>query len=427
MPKRGILQDARFIKVKSFENRDEGALFSRAFVSQFNKLTNKEKKMAFQRKLALATLGAALAVSSFAGAHESKVTFTGDARFRTEKDSYFLPGTTTDNLYTRTRFRLKADAQVNDQWNATARLSTGTSQFGSHFTNGSSGSAGTAGFGARQQFTLDQAFLGYKAMDSLTLQLGKVPVSFWSAGNTVTAGLWNFDQSFEGLQTKWMGDSGALKPYFTATYATLVENASTADITMFGAQLGTKWSSDDLSANVAIGSYSFNNVKGLTPSAATTNFPASYAAFYGARGNTLLAGAYKFEYAETALDAEVTMNTGFAPVQVFGGYITNSNGDANTAMFGGLKLGALKDVGTWYVSGTYKDFGRDAFFAGYSEPTASMGGGTGFYGTEFQAGYQAFQAVSVVFNYHNTYHDFAALGGDKAPTDLYVLDLNATF
>lgn len=135
---------------------------------------------------------------------------------------------------------------------------------------------------------------------------------------------------------------------------------------------------------------------------------------------------YKYEYAETAVDAEVTLNTVFAPVQAFGGYITNNEGNAKTGMFGGLKVGGLKDVGTWHASATYKDFGADAFFAFYSEPSASMGGGSDFYGSEYQLAYQAFPAVSLVFNYHNSYHYFPALGG-RAPTDLYVLDVSATF
>jgi len=242
--------------------------------------------MAFNAKLALAVLGAAVAVSSTAGASDSKLNFTGDARFRTERDVFYV-GSTTDNTYTRTRFRLKADATVNDQWSATARLSTGGSQYGSHFTNG------TSGYGPRAAFTLDQAYLGYKAMDGLTLQLGKVPVSFWTAGNTVTAGVWNFDQSFEGLQGKWVGDSGAFKPYFTATYATLLDNLVSADITLLGAQLGTKWMSDDLSANFAVSSYNFNNVKGSAPInngyalASATPSTLNYGA---GRGNTVVAG-----------------------------------------------------------------------------------------------------------------------------------------
>ncbi len=372
--------------------------------------------MAFNGKLALAVLGAAVAVSSTAGANDSKLTFTGDARLRTERDMTYF-GTTSENLYTRTRFRLKADATVNDQWNATARLSTGGNQYGSHFTNGSSA------YGPRQAMTLDQAFLTYKAMDGMSLQLGKVPVSFWTAGNTVTAGVWNFDQSFEGLQMKWIGDSGAFKPYFTATYASLLENTTSADLTLFGAQLGTKWTSDDLSANFAIGSYNFNNIKGSTP---VNNGHSGTTSYGNGRGNTLAGTAYKYEYAETAVDAEVTYNAAFAPVQAFGGYITNNEGDAKTGMFGGLKVGALKDVGSWHASATYKDFGADAFFAFYSEPSASMGGGSNFYGSEFQLGYQAFTAVSLVFNYHNTYHYIPALGG-RAPSDLYVFDVSATF
>lgn len=391
-------------------------------------------------QIALATFGV-FAAGSIATA--ATVNFSGDARFRTERDwfeHFAAPSasgsaanassTSADNLYARTRFRLKAEVQVNDEISATARLTTGKDQYSTHYTLGGSGTGSGNGFGARWPFNLDQAFLNYKIAETMHLQLGKVPVSYWTAGNSVSGTMWN-DQSFEGLQAKWMGDFGTFKPYATANYAVLLEriqasgvaNSSSVgwDPTLFGIQLGTKWASDDLAANLAVGSYNYSGIKGFNTS--WTNLGSTY--FAGARGNTLDgSNNFVYDYQTLAVDAEVTYTFGFAPLSLFGSYITNNEGENKTGMHGGAKLGTLKDIGSWFVAAVYKDFGRDAFFANYSETTNSFGG-AGLRAMEFSAGYQMFPNANLTLAYHSTTHDL--VDGTNGRADLYLLDMNASF
>jgi len=396
--------------------------------------------MGLFNKFALATVGATLAAASFANA--GTINFSGDARFRIQRDYYehlgnaagaTAAGTVTspaaDNLYSRTRFRLKAEAQVNDELSATARFTTGSNQYSTHYTDGAKG-----GFGTHWAPWLDLAFLNYKFSETLNLQLGKVPVSFWTAGKEVTGTIWNFDQSFEGLQTTWVGDFGSFKPYAVATYASLLDRLQLheatgvsgadigSDISLLGIQVGTKWAADALAANLAIGTYVYSGIKGL-PTAQATGLSSSL--FSGARGNSLTGGtSFTNDYNTMAVDAEVTYTTGFAPISVFGSYIANSEGDQKTGLHGGVKVGALKDVGSWFASFVYKDFGRDAFFANYSEPTRSMGG-AGLRAMESSVGYQAWQNANVTIAYDNSYHDLT--GGGTGEFDVFLLDLNAKF
>lgn len=370
--------------------------------------------------------------------------FSGDARFRSDRDwleHYSTPnavGATTsvqpsaDNLYALMRLRMKAAAQVNDEMSATARLTTGSNQFlpDAQF-GGPSGSSG-AGFGARWGFALDQAFLNYKFAENLSVQFGKVPVLFWTAGNSVTGSLWNFDQSLDGLQFTWVGDFGVFKPYITANYSVLYDRISVQsqtatpsstvgqDLGFLGVQIGTKYMTEYISANFAVGSYNYDGIKGFDST--FTTFSNSY--FAGAHGNTLNGNTFAYDYQEVAVDADLTYHFSFAPVSVFGSFITNSDGLYKTGTDGGLKIGNLKDVGTWFVSAVYKDFGRDAFFANYAEPFMSYGG-TGLRSLEYSAGYQFWLNANVVLSYQASNHDLS--DGTTGRYERYMLDVNAVF
>ncbi len=404
--------------------------------------------MAFYGKYALLAFGAAVAVSSTAGAQSSdwanRITVNGDARFRIQRDLNLCPSTSatygcsaTDNMYERMRFRLGVNAKVNDSLNAVARLSTGNNQFGTNFNLGTtptSTAAAPAGWGARQLFTLDQAYLNYKLGDSATIQAGKVPVPFWVAGNAWT--LWNFDQSLEGVQAKWNGDMGAMKPYATLNYSSFLDRTQTQnaapsvttgngpDLMFLGAQLGVKYTTDMLWANVAIGSYNFGTKDTLVSSSGTT-----------AKGNstnttTTIAGCtaglcYANDYKETDVQAEVGYNLGFAPVAVYGGYTTNSDGNNKTAMVGGVKLGALKDVGSWSAGYEYRDLGADSFLATYGDPTWGVGGGTGVNGSSVTAAYQMWPNASLGVSYQAGRRDLAA--GGNTGVESYYTELVASF
>ena len=115
--------------------------------------------MAFYGKLALLAFGAAVAVSSTAGAQSNdwanRITLNGDARFRVERDMTYNNPNTSDNVYGRMRFRLGINAKVNDALTATARVATGASQYSTQFNLGQSPAGQGTGWGSRQSFTLD--------------------------------------------------------------------------------------------------------------------------------------------------------------------------------------------------------------------------------------------------------------------------------
>jgi hypothetical protein len=298
-------------------------------------------------------------------------------------------------------------------------------------TNTGLGSNGTHNvdftqWGSNKPFELNLGYLDYKPMAGINLHFGKNPNIFWTPGKTPM--VWNADQTFEGLNAKWMGDFGSMKPWVGLSYAQMwdrVNNAGNvasdaangADVAMFGAQAGLKWAADPVDVTFGVGSYNYNNIKGL-PFAGTSG------ALLGNSADQTVTTAYRYDYKLLNAGLEVGYNLGFAPLTAFFDYVTNSDAsEGNNGMLAGFRLGQLKDQGSWTVMYNYRDVARDAVFARVSD-TTFLGGQSDVRGHEMQVGYQAWQNAALGLTYSS--------GNRAASTanysyEAYYLDLVAAF
>lgn len=382
--------------------------------------------MTFFGKVKVAVLGAAIVSSSVASAQtdwKDRFSVSGDLRYRVQRDLAGRTDTTetVDNWTTALRGRLDVGAKVNDA--ITAHLRAGTGAVPRSGYDQMTGASSTKSFG------LLLGYLDYKLTDSISFALGKAPNQFWSAGQS--AMVWSPDMNFEGIQAKWAGDMGDLKPFVTLKYSTMADGAGSknTDVNMFGAQIGTSWSMEPLNIGVGVAMYSFNNLKG----AALAKEGAAGLAPHGNStilidegkpdpGDEIYGFAHEFNLMNAGL--EVGYDLGFAPITAFVDYVQNSDpSERNKGMLGGLALGKLEDVGSWMVRVSYRDLEQDATLGYFADPYF-LGGGTDVRGTELSGAYMFMANTSVGFTW-NTGVRNASAGGQNYEN--YYIDLTSTF
>lgn len=388
--------------------------------------------MTFFGKATIAALGMAV-VSSLAMAQsdwKDKFSFSGDYRFRfdrqTDGSTTGTAAGTATNDRMRFRARLLFTGKVNDSMTAVTRFSTGDGSVRSTLhTLGTNGTAG--GANAMRLSYLQLAYLDYKVMDNLNIQFGKVPNMFWEAGGEYFIHV--ADMSWEGMQAAWTGDMGNMKPYAHVDYHYIADrvnnqpNSATGgpDITMFGGQAGMKMSMSPLDLNVAVGSLNYSNVKGYTSNGG--NLCSSATSCYGNSVDTTTS-TMKYEYKLLTAALEVGYNLGFAPISVYTTYVQNQDpSDNNKGMLGGVKLGALKDVGSWSVSTSYRDLAKDSTIGDFTDFSWLLGG-TDIMGMRTVAAYQMWKDASWAFIW-----DSGRRSVSSTPTtyENFYLDLNAKF
>jgi hypothetical protein len=280
-------------------------------------------------------------------------------------------------------------------------------------------------FGAQKSFNLQWLFLDYKAMDGLNMTLGKHGNPFWSAGGFLNNMVWNSEATVEGLTAKWAGDFSGLKPYATLGFYSMLERTNNGgsvapsatvgpDINLLGAQLGVKYTFEPVDINFSVASYNYNNMKGLPTSTAGSS----------TAGNSVDGSNYKYEYKLLDFGLELGMDLGFAPIAIFANQVSNSDpSENNVGMLSGLRLGAMKDVGSWMVQVNHRDVRKDAVVSVLSD-AAFLGGGSDVMGTDFTVGYQAFSRVALYL-----YGSIGRKGLSTTPYDyeLYTLDVVGSF
>ena len=376
--------------------------------------------MTFFGKLKIAVLGAAIVSSSVASAQtdwKDRFSVGGDLRYRVQRDLEGRTNTTTDDWTTQLRARLNVEAKVNDA--ITAHLRVGTGEVPQTGYDQMTGASSTKRFG------LLLGYLDYKLTDSISFALGKAPNPFWSAGQS--AMVWSPDMNFEGLQAKWAGDMGDLKPFITLNYATMLDRGgNNTDINMFGAQIGTSWSMEPLNIGVAVGMFSYNNMKGLPKDAGLA--PHGNSTIKIGEGPTpdpeddIYGFAHEFNLMNAGL--EVGYDLGFAPITAFVDYVQNSDpSERNKGMLGGLALGKLEDVGSWMVRVSYRDLEQDATLGYFADPYF-LGGGTDVRGTELSGAYMFMANTSVGFTWNTGVRNASA--GEQNYENYYI-DFTTTF
>lgn len=342
-----------------------------------------------------------------------RISLSGDLRVRMEQlqgaVSTTKPTGKSTNTRGRVRGRLKLTGKVNDQMTAVLRLTTGGVGKApySYGTNANLGS----GANSKKEFDLDQVYVDYRPSQGLQIQAGKAQNLFWEPGTSEIT--WGFPWNQEGLNVKYQADLGDFKPFATLTYAAVYESGSSGrdpDVTMLGGQIGAPFKLGAAQTTAALGSYSFNNVKGT----ALTNISET------GEGNSIVNGFYKYDYKLVDAGLEVRFDLGFAPLSFYGHYLLNSAiSEHNQGRIAGVKLGALKDVGTWFVEYSYRDVDSDAAFAIAGE-TYFLLTGTDVWGHVARTAYQAWGNAALALEYN---------GGKRSGVrgELWMLDLVTSF
>lgn len=351
--------------------------------------------MAFFDRIALAAVGLAVAATTVSAQAQTttpwqdRVTVGGDLRVRLQR---WLAGSTTagtsDNWKGTTRVRISVRGKLTDNLAIGMRLSTFGVVQGTGIGSNRATNDDYNRFSSKKGIGVDLAYFDYK-MDTIMFQAGKVPNLFWQAGGSNL----NFhpDHNWEGVQTKWNGDMGAMKPFATLNYANLWDrvnsdtstapsSSSGSDIAWFGAQAGLNWKMDPMDINFAISSFNVNNMKQL-PTASV-----------GSVGHTTetVSGTTVYKYDVKLLGAglEFAYNMGFGPAAVYVDYSQNSDpSDENKGMVAGVKLGALKKQNDWLINYNYRDVRKDSTY-GFVNYNGFNGVNVDYYGHETTVGYQ---------------------------------------
>lgn len=320
-------------------------------------------------------LALALVVSSSAYA-ETEIKVKGDFRFRTEniKEEQASPTPEAERSRQRLRLRLAAQAKVNATTDVHVRFATGSTTN----TETNSTNQDLTDYYSKKTIVLDQAYFDWKATDSLKVWGGKAPLAFHSVGGNDM--IFDTDLTPEGLAAKYKHSLESGEIYFNTAMTWLNERYSASgatdntDVGLVGAQLGFAHKAEAWNLNVNAASYNYSNIKGATAPAA--------------RGNTLSGGSYVNDYKVTSLGLEIGTDISEMPVSLYAESVNNSDPSTNNkgSIFG-VKIGKLKDAGSWSLTIDSREVEKDAT-VGVLADSDSSGGGTDIRSTKLAGAYQ---------------------------------------
>ena len=332
-------------------------------------------------------IGAALAFSSLSA--RAEVQFKGDFRFRNEEIKEEQAGAipTGDRFRERVRLRAGASAKVNEKTDVTFRLATGSLTN----TDNTSTNQDLGDYYAKKQIELDMAYFNYKASETVQILGGKTPIYFNSAGAADI--VFDTDLTPEGLALKYksvgdgpeyFGNLGVswLSERYSATGAT-----DNTDVGLVGAQAGVTFKPENYTVLLQFSQYNFSNIKGSTA--------------ISAKGNTLVGGAYAQGYNLSAFDAEIGSTLLGLPCSLYYEMVSNADGGKyKNAAVVGIKLGKMKDVGSWTFIIDNREVEKDAV-VGVLTDSDSSGGGTDIRSTRFVGAYQIAENSNIGLTWMN--------------------------
>lgn len=326
----------------------------------------------------------------------SKFTWSGDLRYRHEEID--TEGNVTNRDRDRLRVRFGVLAKVNDTISAKLQLST-TNVGGDNgrSTNQSLGN-GTAGNGAWDRKTVgwDLAYVEWKALAPLAVQLGKTPMP-WTRTNSY---FWDGDLTPEGGNLKF--SHGIF--FANAAYNHLSEqdsgsNASlgiarSTDSKVVSAQLGVKLPIGKSALTAAVGYFDVQHVQDQPVTVAGTGcgtYAAANPAFGGSpygnttytvtasAGNTCSQLLSDFNPAQALVQLDLMV--GKFPLTIFADYMMNTEAEVNpvvgdkldTAISGGFIFNKASAAKSWEAGVIYQKTEKDAIFGQFVD--SDFGGG----------------------------------------------------
>jgi hypothetical protein len=306
----------------------------------------------------------------------SRLTWKGDLRYRHENVN--PEEAATDQTRERVRARVGLTAKVNDTVSATVQLATTGGNNDPRSTNQTLGEGWT-----RKGIGVDLAYIDWKPVNGLSLQLGKMTQPWQRVGTYI----WDNDITPEGIAAKYT--RGA---FFGSAFSHwLSERSGASDSRLIGGQLGLTGNVGDTKLMGAVGYFDARVVEGQV-TAAATGCTVNNAFFGGAQGNTTVADASgclllanDFNMLEGVVQAELAI--GSRPLTLFGDYIQNVEADSlDTGYALGFTFGKASNPMTWDFSYAYQFIEKDAQFGQFVD--SDFGGGiTDTQGSVFKVGF----------------------------------------
>ena len=211
---------------------------------------------------------------------------------------------------------------------------------------------------------------------------GKMKNPFYRPGKTEL--IWDGDLRPEGVAAKYSKTLGNWDFVTNLGGFWAEERSAGADIGLFGAQIGVKYSFPLLGnkGHILIGGsyYDYGNTKGNSP----LYDPAD------AFGNSVDAGGnYRFDYDLVESFAELSFKVNDIPVSLFGNYVMNTAPGAkeDRGWLAGLTVGKCKVPHSWAFRYNYRDIEADAVLGVFTD-SDFIGGGTDGRGHEIGFDYQ---------------------------------------
>ena len=361
-----IVGAAAFAPVPAFaQNADIEALKAQ-LAALSAKIDQLEKAQTQTKKAVEDTQATADKTADVFAQEKSRLSFTGDLRYRNE--SFDVQYVDRNRDRDRIRARLNANFRVNDTITGVLAITTGS-------TDPRSGNQTLTDQNARKDFDLDKAYVVWAPNAQWKVTAGK-QIYGW----TRSPGLfYDNDINPEGVTVNY-----ATGNFFAATfYDWLAEralsfgnvtNGTNTDSIMFGAQLGYKIPfSDSVKMTVAASYMDFDGVQGWNPLFGASSFGNTTTTSAAVCNRTLAAGTACLlsDYDIVEVFGDLTASVGGKPLRFFADYAQNTAAEVNpvagekldTAYSAGVSYGAASAVkGTWELGLLYQQVEKDALF-----------------------------------------------------------------
>ena len=326
----------------------------------------------------------------------AKMQWSGDFRYRYE---FIDDGTKEkDRHRNRIRARLGMKAEVNDEWDFSLRIASGTADPVS--TNQTLDEAFSD-----KPLWLDRAYFDYHPtwMAGLEASAGKFGVPFHKVGKNQM--IWDGDLNVEGaaLQYEW-GLNERTGLHFSGGGFWVNEESSSADASLWGLQVYLKHQIAKPTYVLAGVSYfDYGNIQGHG------SFADEWDGEHDLFGNSGMAtdpNAYESDFDLFEIFAEFGTEIGGLPVAVWGDWVTNMVAVSNedTGWLVGGRINKAKAPGTWEVSYDYRDIELDAVVGQFND-SDFIGGGTGGQGHRFGVAYALAKNTTAALTYFANEYD----------------------
>jgi len=361
-----IVGAAAFAPVPAFAQNSEIEALKAQLAALSAKIDQLEKTQTQTKQAVEDTQATADKTADVFAQEKSRLSFTGDLRYRNE--SFDVQYVDRNRDRDRIRARLNANFRVNDTITGVVAITTGS-------TDPRSGNQTLTDQNARKDFDLDKAYVVWAPNAQWKVTAGK-QVYGW----TRSPGLfYDNDISPEGITINY-----ATGNFFAATfYDWLAEralsfgnvtNGTNTDSIMFGAQLGYKIPfSDAVKLTVAASYMDFDGVQGWNPLFGASSFGNTTTTSAAVCNRTLAAGTACLlsDYDIVEVFGDLTASVGGKPLRFFADYAQNTAAEVNpvagekldTAYSAGVSYGAASAVkGTWEFGLLYQQVEKDALF-----------------------------------------------------------------